>query len=113
MSFEFNSNKNFQLKGRDGEVKAETIVPMFKSMFMAMSILTIMRAPEWTTGDEVVLDFRPFEMSTLKIFVDGLYNCNVDQIAVAEILKLLEFMSRFAFTKISKQSVEFACNIKE
>ena len=113
MTYKLKISQNIQLRGRDGEVNAGTIVRMFKSMFLATSILAIMRSPDWNFGDEVVLDYRPFEKSTLKIFVDALYNCNVDQVALAELLKLLQFMSRFGFAEISKGTVEFACSIKK
>ena len=103
----------FQLKGRDGEVRAETIVPMFKARFMAISILTNMRASDWSVGDEVVLDYRRFETSTLKIFMDALYNCNVGPIPLPEILKLLQFMSKFGFTETIQGKEDFPCTIKE
>ena len=94
-------------------MRAETIVPMFKSRFMAISILANMRAPDWSVGDEVVLDYRRFETSTLKIFVDALYKCNVRRIPVPEILKLLQFMSKFGFTETVRGKEEFPCTNKE
>ena len=101
------------MKGRDGIVKAETIVPMYKSRFLAISILANMRASGLTFGDEIVLDYKRFEVSTLKTFIDALYNCNVDPISLPEILKLLQFLSKFGFTETIRGREDFPCTIKE
>ena len=92
-------------------MKAETIVPMYRARFLAISILTSMQAPDWSAGDEVVLDYGPYETSTLKIFVDAVYKCNVRPIPLPEILKLLQFISKFGHDKTGKD--DFPCTIKE
>ena len=86
---------------------------MYKSRFLAISILANMRASDWSVGDDVVLDYRRFETSTLKIFVDALYKCNVGPIPLPEILKLLQFMSKFGFTETIHGKEDFPCTIKE
>ena len=78
-----------------------------------MLILKVQRSEDWNKGDEVVLDFQRYETTTLKIFVDGLYKCNVDPLPLMEAVKLLQMMSKFGFTETVKEKTDFPCTTKE
>ena len=92
-------------------MQCDIIVPMYKSRFLAISILNRHRSAG--PGEEVILDYKRYELRTVKFFIDALYNCNVDKIPLVDLIKLLQSMSKVGFTETVRGKQEFPCTIEK
>ena len=66
---------------------------------MRVSILAKVQDSAYIPGAEIELDYRRFEKKTVKYFVDALHECNAKPIPVAELLKLVQLVSKMGFAE--------------
>ena len=69
-------------------------------MFMSPVLYEfIQKKPNWKTADEIELDFKMFEMRTVKIFLDGLYGCGTEDADTEDLIKLVALVNEHGSTK--------------
>jgi len=56
-------------------------------------------------GDSVELDFRDFDVKTVKYFTDWFYNCNDGVLDLREFLDLVPILSQLGFTSVGRKMV--------
>ena len=70
-------------------LECELHVPYCLSSVLRMMIR---HKPNWKTAEEIELDFKKYEMRTVKIFLDGLYGCRTEDVDTEDLIKLVAFV---------------------
>ena len=78
-----------------------------------MAIKKKRQAEGLNENDVVVLEYRRFQTTTMKYFVDALYFCNVEPVPLDELLKLLQLVYKMGFPEEVKGENDFECTAKE
>ena len=97
----------------DDDIVCELVVPMSKCKFLRERILAQLLDPAYKGGDEIVLDYRPFEKKTMKYFLDALYDCTAQPIPITELLKLIQLVSKMGFVETIEGKQEYPCTAQE
>ena len=59
----------------------------------------IRNKPNWKTAEEIELDFKKYEMRTVKIFLDGLYGCGTEDADIEDLVKLVALVDEHGSEK--------------
>ena len=78
-----------QLVCLDGVLECEIHVPYCTSPVLRMMIRN---KPNWNTAKVIELDFKKYEMRTVKIFLDGLYGCGTEDADIEDLVKLVRLV---------------------
>ena len=73
----------------DGVIWAEKYVPYCMSPVLRAFIK---KKPNWETGETIELEFKKYEMRTVKIFLDGLYGCGTEDADTEDLVKLVRLV---------------------
>ena len=58
----------------------------------------IRNTPDWRIAEEIELDFKKFEIRIVKIFLDGLYGCGMEDADMEDLVKLVALVDEYLDT---------------
>ena len=56
--------------------------------------MLVRKTPNWETADEIELDFKKFEIRTVKIFLDAIYGCGSEDANTEDLVKLVALVDQ-------------------
>ena len=61
--------------------------------------MMIRKTPNWKDAQEIEINFKLFEIRTVKIFLDGLYGCGTEEADMEDLLKLVALVDGYGTEK--------------
>jgi len=111
-SYQEGNENDIKLLCADGFLLAGSLVLSYKSRFLNISICNARKnAPNKEDGP-LELNFKLFPKSTVKMFLDMLYEVNDEVFGYEDLLKLLEFLTVLGYCDQEEKQRDFPCTVK-